>query len=305
MLEIRGAVKCGGTPSSRSPHAHNRKIRRRGEFQCAFKRTVYSIPLWSKMVPTMKRKLAVLDVRSTTRLCEITIEKGTKMQTHVPIHPTQKWRSPGAKALRQFCVAVSIYVLGIGPTAASIYSVNVASGTSGSPTLGQSYNETRAVDVTVLSPLNLAVTSMTLSGVGNGLATAVIYDSISHTLVASAQGTLTGGTITLPISATLISGDEYRIGFYGLFGSGNGFIPSGWTINKETPFTESTGLLRINSAWDDTLGNGFPSIPNLEVPLVSMQVTTVPEPGAVWLVGLGLLFSMRFHKRKATGHFAL
>src|SRR5580765_1432938 len=212
--------------------------------------------------------------------------KEQKMQTHVTIHPTRKCRSLGVKMLPLFCVAVSIYAIGIGPAAATIYTVNVASGTSGSPTLGQSYNETRAVDVTVLSPLNLAVSSMTLSGVGNGLATAVIYDSTTQLLIASAQGTLTGGTITLPISATLISGDEYRIGFYGLFGSGNGFIPSGWTLNHETPYTESTGLLRINSAWDDTLGNGFPSIPNLEVPLVSLQVTTVPEPGAVWLVSL-------------------
>jgi hypothetical protein len=227
------------------------------------------------------------------------------MQTHVTIHPTQKCRSLGAKVLPLFCVAISIYVLGIGPAAATIYAVNVASGISGSPTLGQSYNETRAVDVTVLSPLNLAVSLMTLSGVGNGLATAVIYDSTTQLLIASAQGNLTGGTITLPISATLVSGGEYRIGFFGLFGSGNGFIPGGWTLSHETPYTESTGLLRINSAWDDTLGNGFPSFPNLEVPLVSMQVTTVPEPKTLALAGVGLLLSTRFYKRRATGHFAL
>jgi hypothetical protein len=143
---------------------------------------------------------------------------------------------------------------------------------------------------------------MTLSGInGSGTAEAEIYDSNTQALLASASGTLTGGTITLPISATLVSGDEYRIGFFGILGTGNGFIPSGWSINNETPYTESTGLLRINSAWDDTAGNGFPSIPNLEVPLVSIEVTTVPEPNHAALLGLGLFLSILFGKRRCSG----
>lgn len=220
------------------------------------------------------------------------------MKTDVPILQIRKFRRSAANVLCQFCAAVSIFILSAGLADATIYTINVASGTSGSATLGQSFNETRAVDVTVLSPLNLAVSSMTLSGInGSGTAEAEIYDAHTQALIASATGTLTGGTITLPVSATLISGDEYRIGFFGILGSGNGFIPSGWTLSHELPYIESTGLLQINSAWDDTTGNGFPSIPNLEVPLVTMQVTTVPEPGNVALLGLGLFLSILFRKR--------
>lgn len=220
------------------------------------------------------------------------------MKTDVPILQIRKSRRSAANAVCQFCAAVSILILSTCLADATIYTINVASGTNGSATLGQSYNETRAVDVTVLSPLNLAVSSMTLSGInGTGTAEAEIYNAQTQALIASATGTLTGGTITLPISATLISGDEYRIGFYGILGSGNGFIPNGWTLSHESPYADSTGLLQINSAWDDTTGNGFPSIPNLEVPLVTLQVTTVPEPNNAALLGLALFLSILFHKR--------
>jgi uncharacterized delta-60 repeat protein len=152
--------------------------------------------------------------------------------------------------------------------------INLDSGGSGSFTPGQTYNETRAADVTVLSPLNLQVTSMTLSGInGSGLAKAVIYDANTQSLLASAQGTLSGGTITLAISATLLSGNEYRIGFYGQLTSGTVFQPSSF------PYVESSGLLRINSAWE-SVTDGFPANSNLEVPEVSLQVTQAqPAPG--------------------------
>lgn len=213
------------------------------------------------------------------------------MNTHLPIHQTRKYRGPGRNMLLKFCVAVSVFVAGIGLASATIYTINMDSGTSGTYMPGQSYNETRAVDVTVLSSVNLGVSSMTLSGInGSALATAVIYDSNTQLLIASAQGTLTGGTITLPISATLVSGHEYRIGFFGNLGSGTGFLPS-------FPYTESTGLLRINSAWQIATDT-FPVNPNLQVPLVSMQVSPVPEPGTLTLAGLGLLLSMLFHRQR-------
>ena len=153
---------------------------------------------------------------------------------------------------------------------APVTSIYVYSGIGGSFLAGQSYNETRAVDVTVLSPVSLIATSMTLSGInGDGLAEAVIYDSNSQSLIASAQGNLTGGTITLPISATLVSGGKYRIGFYGQLGTGTFFLPD------STPYTESSGLLRINSAYDiDT--DSFPANPSLDVPQVRLDVTPHP-----------------------------
>ena len=220
------------------------------------------------------------------------------MKTYMSVHQTRKYRGPGAKVLPQFCVAISIFVAGTGLAAAT--TIYMDSGTSGSFIAGQSYNETRAVDVTVLSPVNLAVSSMTLSGIGgSGLAEAVIYDSNTQLLIASAQGSLTGGTITLPISATLLSGDEYRIGFSGLLNSGTFFVPPSNSGGLPIiPYTESSGLLQINSAWDGRTA-GFPAYPNLFVPQVSMQVSPVPEPGTLALVGVGLLLSMLFYKQRA------
>ncbi len=217
----------------------------------------------------------------------------------MPVRQTRKYRGASTKALPQLCVAMSILLPGAGLSAAT--TIYMDTGTNGTYIAGQSYNETRAVDVTVLSSVDLNVSSMTLSGIGgSGLTDAVIYDSNTQLLIASAQGTLTGGTITLPISATLLSGGEYRIGFYGLLGYGSFFIPGSppYSLPGNFPYTESSGLLRLNGAWD-TATDSFPANQNLYVPLISMQVTPVPEPGALALVGLGLLLAMPFHQLKA------
>ena len=198
--------------------------------------------------------------------------------------------------LPQFCRVVLIFIGGAGMASAA--TINMDSGVGGSYMPGQSYNETRAVDVTVLSPFDLNVSSMTLSGIGgSGLAKAVIYDSTTHSLIASAQGPLTGGTITLSLSATLVSGEDYRIGFFGNLGNGTFFLPGGvLAFPGGFPYTESSGLLQINSAWSIAT-DSFPANPNLLVPQISMQVSVaVPEPQTLALVGLGLFPLMRFTK---------
>jgi hypothetical protein len=215
-----------------------------------------------------------------------------------PRMPVGPDRQPGdcrrrlvhGKASSHIAIGAAVFALGAQVASATIISLD--SGGSGSFLAGQSYNETRAADVTVLSPLNLAVTSMTLSGInGSGTAKAVIYDSNTQALLASAQGTLTGGTITLSISATLVSGDEYRIGFYGLLGSGTEFVPS-------FPYTESSGLLRINNSWSIAT-DSFPVNSNLDVPEISLQVTQVPEPAGLILLGAGLLSALAVRRRWA------
>jgi hypothetical protein len=198
-------------------------------------------------------------------------------------------------------VSASAIVLALSAQLASATIIYMDSGTSGSYISDQSYNETRAVDVTVLSPLNLTVSSMTLSGIaGSGLAEAVIYDSNTQSLIASAQGNLTGGTITLSISATLVSGDEYRIGFYGQLDDGTFFIPGSppYTLPGDFPYTESSGLLQVNGAWDFP-ADSFPTYENLAVPLVSMQVIQVPEPGSTVFWGIGLFSALCFRRRWA------
>jgi len=216
------------------------------------------------------------------------------MNALLSFNPDRKNSSPRARSLPRLYVAIAILLLGARPASATIAtSVDLTSGVGGIFTPGQSYNETRAADVTVLSALNLDVSFMTLSGIdGSGLATAVIYDANSQALIASAQGNLTGGTITLPISATLLSGHEYRIGFSGNLGDGTDFIP------VVLPYTESSGLFQINGCWDGEVG-GFPSIPNLSEPLVTMVVTAVPEPGTIAMAGLAFLLAKRFARREA------
>jgi hypothetical protein len=153
------------------------------------------------------------------------------------------------------------------------------SGTNGTYMASQSYNETRAVDLTVLSPTSLVVTSMTLTSVAGGLgvANAVIYNSQSQSLIASAQGNVVGGTVTVPISATLVTGGEYRIGFYGQLGNGTLFVPGDppYTLPGNFPYIDSSGFLQINNAWSIST-DSFPTIPNLAVPLVRLNIIPIP-----------------------------
>lgn len=188
-----------------------------------------------------------------------------------------------------FCITALAFALGT--SLATAIPVSLISGTSGSFMAGQSYNETRAVDVTVLSSENLLVQSMTLTGIGgSGPAEAVIYDSNTHLLIASAVGTVAGGTVTVPISTTLLSGGDYRIGFFGDLGNGTFFEPSSF------PYIETSGLLQINGACD-TAADSFPSYSNIFDPQVSLGVTPVPErASSMALLGFGILGVLTFRR---------
>jgi hypothetical protein len=144
--------------------------------------------------------------------------------------------------------------------------------------MGQSYNETRAVDVTVLSSSDLSVEGMVLdgyrlNGTGSAVVGARIYDSSTNALVSTSSDVNLSGPsilvpISVPVSATLVSGRNYRIGFYAMGNpqspsSGDFFLPS-------FPYTESTGLFRINSGWD-VGADAFPQTPNLAAPRVTIR----------------------------------
>jgi hypothetical protein len=157
---------------------------------------------------------------------------------------------------------------------------DLVSGATGTAIQGQSYSETRAVDVTVLSPSDLAVERMVLDGYllyagCTAVVGARIYDSSTNALVSTSSDVNLSGPsiaipISIPVSATLVSGRNYRIGFSALgnpSSSGNFFVPS-------FPYTESTGLFRINSAWDDA-PDAFPQVPNLFAPRVTIRTRSL------------------------------
>jgi PEP-CTERM motif len=221
------------------------------------------------------------------------------VKTNTTENSSQRWHR-----LRCFCVGATMLLLGANLVSADV-TIDLTSGGSGSLTgVPQSYNETRAVDVSVLSGADLLVHSMTLAGFdGSGIATSAtlgarIYDTLSQALIASANVTISAvGPVTIPISATLVSGAEYRIGFFAATtppnnGEGTLFQPSGF------PHTETTGLLRINGAFDIAT-DSFPANSNIFEPQVSLQVVTVPEPGNMTLLGLGIgLLGVYFRRRR-------
>lgn len=209
---------------------------------------------------------------------------------------------PHRMPYRKFLIGVSAIAVALSAQVASAqYAINVNSGTTGSYVPIQSYNETRAVDVTVLSPVNLTVTSLTLSGIGGigDTATALIYNYNTEQLIASASGNVgSGGTVTVSISGTtLVSGDQYQIGFSGNLDDGTLFNPGSYQVlpNPDFPYTESTGSLKINGAYDGAL-NSFVTTANIYEPQLSLEVAPVPEPGSAAFLGAGLLSVLGFHR---------
>jgi hypothetical protein len=185
--------------------------------------------------------------------------------------------------------------------------VDFNAGANGTLLSNQSFNETRAADVTVLSPLDLNVASMTLrqfnvvpgAGAGGTLG-ARIYDSNAQTLLASSNAPVGTGfdqSLTVPIAATLVAGHTYRVGFFldvgGLAGSGDltDVNPAGLGF---TPYTENTGLLQIAGTFQ-LVTDSFPANTNSGLPFISLEVTQVPEP-SVWMslaVALVMLVMVR------------
>jgi hypothetical protein len=191
---------------------------------------------------------------------------------------------------------------------ASAVSIDLTSDTSGSLVSGQSFNETRGVDVTVLSPMDLIVTSMRLDGLIIGspaLVGARIYDSTTRLLIAAGNTTvIAGGPVSIPITATLISGDQFRLAFNVATvtpgtGSGTFFDPAPPGTGG-FPYTESLGLLQINSAHSIST-DSFPSNDNFFVPQITVEATIVPEPDSITLLGLAAVSLVVWGWRKKRG----
>ncbi|HKQ48756.1 MAG TPA: thrombospondin type 3 repeat-containing protein [Phycisphaerae bacterium] len=154
-------------------------------------------------------------------------------------------------------VIAALVAIAFGANSARATPVSLISGPSGTFPGGQSFNETRGVDVTVLSGTNQVLSSMRLDGLSIGSATSAfvgarVYDSASTLLLASGNTTIfSSGPVTIPISVTLQSGASYRVAFYvattpASQGSGTFFDPSPLGPGG-IPYVESLGLFRVNS----------------------------------------------------------
>ncbi|MDX8410717.1 MAG: hypothetical protein R8K46_02425 [Mariprofundaceae bacterium] len=162
---------------------------------------------------------------------------------------------------------------------------DVTTGTTGTLHMNQSFNETRAILVTVLGTTDRIIESLTLKGLNisgdiSALVGARIYVEGTQILVASSDTTVPGGnnnvTVSIPITSTLVSGQSYRIGFYVQTAplgaaSGNVFKPDSFSDPlNQISYTETTGIFKINSA--HAVGSdSFPVNWNISTPQLTIR----------------------------------
>jgi hypothetical protein len=168
-----------------------------------------------------------------------------------------------------------------GPWEYGVQEIDLTAGPSMTKSLNQSFNETRAVDVKVVAEADLQVQFMTLREfnivAGTGTVGARIYKSDTGAMIASADqsGILAGSdqSVTIPISAILVSGETYRVGFYintdpSGQGSGNFFAPV-------SPYTEQTNFLEIKQTYS-IIADAFPTDTNIFLPMITITVGNHP-----------------------------
>jgi len=103
-----------------------------------------------------------------------------------------------------------------------------------------------------------------------------IYQSTGN-LLASADATVLSGfdqSVTIPISATLIAGNSYRLAFFiptGRFGNSGDMFDPDPRENFGSPYNELNGFLRINAAYS-IIADEFPALPNIFVPMITVEV---------------------------------
>lgn len=158
-------------------------------------------------------------------------------------------------------------------------------------TMGQSFNgESRGVDITVLGAADVNVSAMTLDGFNIRNPSDVpiearIYKDNGE-VAASAIAWVHGGegqSITVPLATTLTAGKNYRLAlFIPESKEGNtmdGFLP-------EFPYTESSGLFRINQAYSGG-ANALPADVNMLLPMIKIEVQDASGKSSMIPLGSG------------------
>jgi len=119
---------------------------------------------------------------------------------------------------------------------------------------------------------------------GMAIIGARIYNSSTSTLLYSHDTTVYNiyyGPVSMPLSFILDPGQTYRIGYYC---SGNNSDNSADMFHPSAfPYTESSGVLRINQAYE-LLQDGMPVNMNIFVPLIVLNYDTVSITGLPHLV---------------------
>lgn len=165
--------------------------------------------------------------------------------------------------------------------------IDLTAGTTGTNFGNQSFNETRAIEVLVTSFDDLQVQSMRLRSFnvvnGSGTVGARIYDD-AGVLVASVDTVVGQGfdqSVTIPVTTMLVSGSNYRIGFFIATdppGGGSGdFLdaePSGLDLDD---YVEPTNSLQILQAWQNP-SDSFPTNLNSFLPLMTVTVAGLLAP---------------------------
>lgn len=162
------------------------------------------------------------------------------------------------------------------------------SGTTGTTTtIGQSFNETRGVDVKVISQNNIVIHSMMLSGFfsgNNGTSYAYvgarIYNSTTSALLASATDTvhnIYNGSVTVPLSFTFIPGSNYKISFY-CSGPNPPTLNSARMFQPQSfPYNDASNSLQILQAYESAYDSAPDNI-NIYVPLITLNAITGIDP---------------------------
>jgi hypothetical protein len=167
---------------------------------------------------------------------------------------------------------------------------DVATGTTGTITNAQTFNETRAVCVKLRGSAARQVQSLVLRRLNLGSPGRVgarIYDGTNAggTLIASADVNVAAGpnqVVDVPVSATLLANTAYYMSFYVETtspgdGSGDFFTPSTFiSVADQRTYRESSGVFSVHTA-NSIAADAFPGPRSMFVP----QLTIVSAPPSV------------------------
>jgi hypothetical protein len=194
-------------------------------------------------------------------------------------------------------IALCLFTLAFMHKTCSAQVIDLTSGGSGTTTgVPQSFNETRGVDITVLSN-TIHLNAMTLhrfctgAAVDSGYVSARIYNSVTQALL-YAHDTVVhpmyDDSVVVPVSFVLNAGQTYRISF-SCYGYGNNHNSGSAFMYQPTfPYNDASNKVQINSAHGGSV-NAFPGNPNIFVPFITLRygaatVVSSPEKKNSWQI---------------------